>query len=302
MVNKISFNFLKLSTLTVLTAISLSACADNDQLMRETVAARIASPAWMVDRQVSAGPYAITVYERMHEKGMPANIYIEGDGAIDEPEALNVFNPTPNNPVGLHLASRDNAKNLAYIARPCQFSGLLSDEQECNQEIWANHKEYGRAEIDAYNTLLDKMKARYGVTSFNLIGYDSGATLAALIAADREDVLSLRTVAGEFDNIAIAPYKRQLRNIPQLHLSGAQDTLNTPEHTQSFLQFIGQSACIKNTHIQEAAHFAGWVDKWPEQLKRPLPTCEKSLNDYEFTPYTPEEKPIYYPRMGGLKK
>ncbi len=261
---------------------------------------RIASPAWMVKRPVKAGPFVLTAFERMHERSAPATLYIEGNGgaSLAAHDGL-LFNSTPHNPVALHLASKDKADNLAYLARPCQYTGLQDNDKSCD-ELHEGDAQYGAEVLSAYNEALNGIKARYGVTSFHLVGYDGGATLAALLAGERKDVRSLRTVAGRFDLNALAPRLVPLRGIPQHHFIGGQDNDVPPAELHGYLQVLGDSECVAHTLIQEAAHSKGWVEKWPDLLKANVPQC--------FIPPAPEfipiEKPdpIYVPRMGGSKK
>ncbi|MEZ5814126.1 MAG: hypothetical protein R3E13_05300 [Alphaproteobacteria bacterium] len=284
-----------------LSALSLSACGKHEPF-REEVAARLASPAWMIKRPVNAGPFVLTAFERMHERGETATLYIEGDGEAETlAPALNdtaLFNPTPHNPVALHLASRDKSKNLAYIARPCQYSGLLDKDGDC-RAYWGEAR-FDSETVNAYNAVLDGIKARYGVTDFNLVGYDGGATLAALLAAGRKDVLSLRTVAGRFDVNALGTSLPRLRTVPQHHFIGGQDMEGSPAELHTYLQALGDSQCVEHTLIHEAEHEKGWVNKWPELLKTNVPQCYVEPEP-EFIPIVKPE-PIYVPRMGGSKK
>ena len=61
----------------------IAACAASEML-REEVADRLAAPAWMIKRPVQAGPFILTARERMHSKGAPATLYIEGSGEEDQ--------------------------------------------------------------------------------------------------------------------------------------------------------------------------------------------------------------------------
>ncbi len=53
--------------------------------------------------------------------------------------------------------------------------------------------------VNSIHKTLDQIKTRYNASGFNLIGYSGGGAIAALVAADRNDILSLRTVAGNLD-------------------------------------------------------------------------------------------------------
>ncbi len=293
--------FIKLTSLTLcaIATASLAACGIGGTPLRSEVAARLSAPAWMVERQIPVAPFNLTAFERMHERGQPATLYIEGDGTADNRTEPLYFDPTPTNPVALHLASKDKSINLAYLARPCQLSGLLDPEAECDSEYW--HKNAFTPEtINAYNTALNKMKRRYGLTGFNIVGYDSGATLAAILAASRNDVFSLRTVSGEFDLEKLVPLKTALLGTPQHHFTGGHDANNTPAEIHGYLQMLGPNTCTKDTFIQEATHETGWVDKWPELLREKTPVCVAPMEPDFTLIETPE--PIFYPRMAGDKK
>jgi len=90
-----------------------------------------------------------------------------------------------------------------------------------------------------------------------------------------------------------------LRDVPQHHFIGGQDETIKPAVLNSYLQAIGNSACVKHTMIQEAEHARGWVDKWPNLLKADMPVCEKRMPAFE--PLDIPE-PIFVPRMSGDKK
>lgn len=285
---------LRLLSLSALAGLMLAGCGSlAGNPLRDQVADRVASPAWMVKREIQATPFYITAFERMHEPGQTATLYIEGDGEAP------AMDPTPINPVALHLASKDLSDNLAYLARPCQYSGLLDLNMKCDQSYWGDAA-YNAETLAAYNTAINKIKRRYEITDLHIVGYDSGATLAALLAAQRQDVLSLRTVAGEFDIAALGPHARTLSGIPQHHFAGGQDDQNSPAQLHSYLQMVGDNECTEYTLIQESEHEKGWVDKWPELLKEKVPACSRPVEP-EFVPIEKPE-PIFYPRMSGDKK
>ncbi len=266
-----------------LVSLTLAACGAQTHINQET-ASRIGMPAFMVERFLPTGNFDLNVWERMHRPGQPMTVYIEGDGGIIQTAGKDEFkkididqNPTPQNPVGLHLASRDLSKNLAYIARPCQFI-KFPEEKGCSASYW-QEKRYAPEVIEGYQTALNEMKARYGTKGIHLVGFGGGANIAAILAGTRDDVLSLRTVAGNLnpavdqntvlagDSMNAINYADQLARIPQHHFVGAADEIITPAYYHSYRQNIGQSDCIHYSLIQDADHTLGWVEKWPELLK-----------------------------------
>ncbi len=265
----------------------LQACSVTGPYDRVETAKRIAGPAFMIHRTIPAGPFLLTAYERIHKRGSVMNLYIEGDGLAWLSRSSPSLDPTPNNPVALNLAALDKAGNVGYLARPCQFSKLINKQEPCDAAYWTN-KRYAPEVIAAYQSALDEIKARYQISGFNLIGFSGGAGIAALVAAERDDIVSLRSVAGnldhkthsEFHNVTIleaslnpADFTDQLSDIPQYHFIGGQDKIVPPVIYNSYKAKFKDHSCLQSTVIQDADHDKGWVDKWPELLKLE-PKCQ----------------------------
>lgn len=270
---------------------------------RDQTAMRIASAAWMVKREIPVGSYNLVAFERMHERGQDVTIYIEGDGYADTLQDTVLFDATPTNPVALHLATKDHATNLAYLARPCQYTEDFTPRPEqplnsCGEEFWTAAK-YRSDVLDGYNAAIDDMKQRYGVQGIHLVGYGSGATIVETLAVQRKDIKTVRTVAGLFDMNILGPELDALRYVPQHHFAGANDQKAPPAELHKYLQAIGESECIDYTLIQEAEHDKGWVDKWPKLLKEHVPVCEKPA----MPEFIPIEKPetFFTPRNTDVK-
>lgn len=268
-------------------ALTLAACGGVSGELRKQTAHRIAMPAFMVERWIPAGLFQLNAWERMHARGKAATVYIEGDGV---PWGLRTGQgiaptliPTPKDPVALHLASRDMAENVVYLARPCQYLGT-DKIGECPRTYWEDGR-FAPEVIDAYMLALDEIKARYDITGFHFVGYDGGANVAALVAGARGDALSLRTVAGNLNPdlmavmhetppltealnaTTIAP---SLADLPQYHFIGAADDVTPPAVYHSYRQAMGPSPCTHYSLIQDADHTRGWVEKWPQLLQIPL--------------------------------
>ena len=295
-------------------------CSMNSLMpIRHETARRIASPAWMLERQIPAAPFSLTAFERMHKHGESANIYIEGDGVAWLTRKRASLDPTPKNPVGLRLAAMDKSSNVAYLARPCQYSKLLNTEQRCNNAYWTG-KRFAPEVLKSYDMALEDIRKRYGIKGFHLIGFSGGGALAALLAAERDDVLSLRTVAGNVDHVAHSNYhgvsilngslnppefSARLANIPQYHFIGGQDEIVPPAVLHSYLQSLGSSSCAQYQLVQEASHVEGWDQKWPELLARGT-TCGRPVVSYDsgFTieaTLPVEPPPVYTPRINPAK-
>jgi hypothetical protein len=299
-----SFRSLKLSFFpkkaALILSLALAGCAIADMpRQREETAQRLASPAWMIERDIPAGPFALRAYERIHEMGDVAHIYIEGDS-----QGIG-YNATPKNPVALHLASKDKAENVIWLARPCQYAELKKDDADCPPQL-VQDRRYSEEVIQAYNEALSEIAKRYKIRGFHLVGYDGGATIAMLLAPMRPDVLSVRTVAGILDHKAYtdihakpplsgslnpAEKAADLNALPQYHFIGGQDEVVPPAILHSYMQASPPSACVQSMLIQEAGHDDGWVDKWPELLEKPVNCYSKSPDDFTGYGLPPVEVP-----------
>lgn len=251
---------------------------------KDEAASRIAVPANLHKRQISADPFSITVFERIYAEGKPATIYIEGDGKAWVSKTKSSMNPTPDYPVGLHLASRDLGDNVIYVARPCQFSGMMAEDTPCGKEYWTDRR-FSLEVMQSMNTVLDKLRDRYDIRGFNLVGYSGGAAIATMLAAKRDDVLSLRTVAGNLDHVALNAYHnvspmpgslnprdfaRDIAHIPQHHFLGALDETVPASVYESFRSAMGPSRCVRMSLVDEVNHEEGWVNRWPSLLAMPV--------------------------------
>ena len=269
-----------------------TACGTSRPLMTTENAKRIAAPAWMIGREIPAGSYMLTAFERIHKYNSTVNVYIEGN------------TPAPDYPVGLHLASKDNADNVIYLAQPCQISGLIDGDRKCTL---SGENRYGPQAMAAFEDALDEIANRYDVRGFHLIGYDGGAAVAANLAASRKDILSLRTVAGILDTDAYnaahsmpptsnnqnpALKAGQLADMPQYHFIGGQDTTVPPSILHSYFQTVPPTNCVKYEMIQENEHVDGWVEKWPELLKRPVNCAPAARQDFNALDLVSQEEPV----------
>jgi hypothetical protein len=289
-----------------LCALALSACSPIDAEIREVSAERIARPAFMVERKASADGMSFQLWERMHQRGAPVNIYIEGDGYSQAHHEWIGGDPSPSNPVALNLASRDNSKNLIHIARPCQY--MESQNEKVCKEAYYKNRRFSPEVLAAYSDLIDEAKRKWEFTDINLIGYEGGANIAAALAASRNDVVSLRTVAGilnppmvykntketlDNDSVLATAFAPSLSKMPQHHFIGAGDTYVPAGVYHTFRQAMGESDCVHYSFVQDADHERGWVDRWPELLNSSL-SCKDGRaqpNGYNasdvFVPTTP---------------
>lgn len=282
----------KLTTLAVLFVTSgiLSACYFPNMDMKRQVLNRLAVPNGMFERQIKADPYVIPSFEKVHEAGGIATIYIEGgqmiwDEFIKEREVA-----TPLNPLGLHISTRDSSKNVIWLARPCQFNySPKIDGTPCTREEYGPGR-FSLTNLRAMNAAIDNIQKKYHFKGINLVGIQDGAGVAVHIAASRNDVISLRTIAGMLDtevfNQVYIPenyetvvdrtsnnpgmHAAHLAQLPQHHFVGEWDKIVGPEMAQNFRHAAGNSSCIRVSEIKGVTNEKGWVNRWPDLLKSPV--------------------------------
>ena len=218
----------------------------------------------------------------------PVNIlrvYIEGDGYAWVNRTTPSEDPTPRNPLGLKLAAADPSPNVLYLARPCQYVGLQS-AGICTTRWWTD-KRFAPEVVDSMDEALTLFVRRYPGVRLELVGYSGGATIAALLAARRDDVNSLRTVAGNLDvayvnalhhvtpmtqALSAIDVAAQLSSLPQVHFSGMEDTTVPVAVARRFQQASG-SRCTSVVEVAGMGHGSDWAARWP-MLLTTLPKCQ----------------------------
>ncbi len=275
----------RILVLCIASLVLLSAC-QSGRSERINTAYDIARSGNLIDRRVDVGNFLITTFERATEKNAPANIYIEGDGLAWLGRRTPSQDPTPINPVALRLAAADNERNVIYIARPCQYTKDARNTA-CSQRYWTSAR-FSQEIVSAMNKALDDIKSRYDITEFNIIGYSGGGAIAVLLTERRNDVASLRTVAGNLDTDAFShlhhisrlseslnPVKTapRIAHIPQRHFTGSQDTVITEDIVSSYTETSNNTGCVHSSVVINATHETGWPEQWPELLSYPV-TCK----------------------------
>ncbi|MCK4507345.1 MAG: hypothetical protein KAU27_02315, partial [Desulfuromonadales bacterium] len=125
-------------------------------------------------------------------------VYLEGDGYAWRSRSRPSTDPTPIDPVGLRLALRHPDEQVVYLARPCQFISQ-EEAQSCETRYWTDHR-FSPEVIDSSSRAISELMNMTASKSLRLIGYSGGGAVAALVAAKRDDVVQLITVAGNLDH------------------------------------------------------------------------------------------------------
>jgi predicted esterase len=253
----------------------------------EAGADQIAGQAHFTKERVQTQVFTLTAYSRLDNPGQPLTLYIEGDGRAWLSKNRLSDDPTPFHPLALQLASMDPSANVVYLGRPCQYGGAAS-QMPCDPEYWSN-KRFSEEVIASMNAAVDFFAKKASASQIHLVGYSGGAAVAVLVAARRQDVASLRTVAGNLDPEAVnrthdvgpltgsldpLTAAKKISHIPQRHFVGSRDEVVPSFAAENFLKASGSDHCIEITRVLGATHHGGWEEKWKELVKLPV-SCQE---------------------------
>lgn len=244
------------------------------QERRAAADAHAAAHGWM-QTTIAAGAFDLAAWlPRKIVADADLTIYVEGDGLAWLSSDMPSSDPTPVTPVGLQLALAQPGGNAAYLARPCQYVASA----RCAQRYWTNQR-FAPEVVAATNQAVDELKQRFGASRLILVGYSGGAAVAALVAAQRNDVARLVTIAGNLDHRAWttqlrltpltgslnpADYKTALAGIPQWHFAGKRDKLVPLALVQAFA--AGMPAARVRT-LEGYDHKCCWAENWDKLWK-----------------------------------
>jgi hypothetical protein len=213
-------------------------------------------------------------------------VYLEGDGLAWVDRHTPSFAPTPTDPVGLRLAVADAGARAVYLGRPCQYTQGAAFKT-CHPRYWGSDR-FAPEIMAAMDHAVEQLKRTYGASELVLVGYSGGAAVAALLAARREDVVALVTVAGPLDTELWTQQQRlsplqgslnpkdvapRLRHLPQWHFVGEKDQVVPASGVMSFVQAAagGDSASAREPIVQRIPdfdHSCCWVQAWPQLSRR----------------------------------
>lgn len=226
------------------------------------------------------GPIATT------KKRKTLTVYIEGDGLAWLAEDMPSNNPTPIDPMGLKMAIHAKKGELVvYLARPCQFvfnnkklskltENSSNEWKECKQAYWTNLR-FSEDTINAMNQALSQIKKYYNAKQLILVGYSGGGTIATLLAARRNDIRKLITVAAVLDTDywvhqeGLTPLYgsknpanewQNLLTTPQTHWVGGKDTVVPKENAFAFSKRFPIDKQPNIKIIPNFNHFCCWDD------------------------------------------
>jgi pimeloyl-ACP methyl ester carboxylesterase len=245
-----------------------------------TLEARLVDARWQAG-WVDVGAIRLsTAAPRAPPVGDVLTVYIEGDGYAWRSPSTPSDDPTPIDPVALGLALAQPGGRAAWIARPCQYANAAATG--CDPALWTDGR-FSAPAVDAVTHAVDVVKQAADARRVVLVGYSGGAAIAALVAARRDDVVALVTVAGNLDHRAWTAHHRvrplrtsldpldalpALAAIRQWHFVGGRDRVVPPMLVESFAARLRGSARPVVIVEPDFDHRCCWVRDWPQLWAR----------------------------------
>lgn len=228
---------------------------------------------------IQTSKFNLASYQKILQPGADVNIYIEGDGRAWSGRYRLSSDPSPRYGTTMRLATLDPNPNIVYLARPCQYSPE-DLKTVCDSKYWSLAR-YSLEVVSSLDMAISNIKQQCSAKNIHLIGYSGGGALAVLIAAQRTDVASIRTVAGNLDlstmdeihkttplsesldPIAVA---QKIQHIPQLHFVGGKDHIVPEIIAKNFVKAAGLDPRTVIV-IKKAAHNTQWDKSWQQLLQ-----------------------------------
>lgn len=270
----------------LIAAIAASACTSVPApAERRQSAEQMAADAGMTPMTLVTGRFELYALTRENAPSDLLVIYIEGDGFAWARRNRRSSDPTPADPLALALAVADSAPAVAWLARPCQFTGG-ERARNCDSDLWTVAR-YGEEVVAAMNDAIGTLKKKAGATQLGLVGYSGGGAIAALVAMRRSDVSWLKTVAAPLDTGAFTAFHKvspmtgslnpadhaaRLARVAQIHYVGTADEIVPETINLSFLDRMGDTSCARLVALPGMGHHGDWASEWAT-LGRETPVC-----------------------------
>ena len=174
---------------------------------------------------------------------------------------------------------QDPGPAVLYLARPCQYQPRPLPPA-CDVSVWTSHR-YSETVITAMNAAITEVAAEFDKVA--LVGYSGGGSVAALVAARRQDVAWMMTIAANLDHRAwtelhrvspltgslnAADIAQAVENIPQMHLVGGHDKIAPLAIIQSFMDRMSDESRAQMKVEPGFDHYCCWEQRWPELMER----------------------------------
>lgn len=271
----IKFSLLVRLLLIFLSAIMLSSCnrlkSTEQRIVDMTVQA---SDNGFISRRITGSHFTLQSYYRHIKTAPTADVYIEGDGLAWRRKNRLSKDPTPLESLPFKLALLSQTPAI-YLARPCQYQSE-SELAGCHPKYWSSHR-YAEEVVSSLADALNDYQKEFGIKQFRLIGYSGGGALAALLAAKRNDISELITVAANLDHEFWTEHHKvsaltgslnaydiaeQISTTMQWHYIGSEDKIIPVAMVERFIEKSGQPDNIQLRVIEGFDHHCCWDENW----------------------------------------
>lgn len=256
----------------LLLAALLAGCAASPASRLDDAQTLAARAGWQASR-LPAGRFELLALHAPPRPAAELAIFIEGDGLAWLDRRTPSTDPTPRNPVGLRLALAEPYRPSAWLARPCQYSASLA---RCSVDDWTGAR-FSNEIVAAMNDAVSQLKQRFGAERLLLVGYSGGGTIAALVAARRDDVARLVTIAAVLDHEAwtrqqaVTPLAGSLNpasswaallGLRQQHLVGGADRQTGRAAIEPYVARFPASSRPEVIELPGYGHACCWAEDW----------------------------------------
>jgi pimeloyl-ACP methyl ester carboxylesterase len=265
-------------------AAALVACSTVDMAPRARKAAVIAHDAGWAGHKIAAGAFDIASFSSPPAAGAAEvlTVYIEGDGLAFQDRNTASADPTPADPLALRLAIAGPQRPSAYLARPCQYV-LPEQGRNCGPALWTSRR-YAPEVVDSLDRAVDVLKEGAHARRLVLVGYSGGGVVAALLAARRNDVAGLVTVAANLDvgywvkrdglaplagSLDPAAFAVRLAAVPQVHFAGGRDRVVGADVVRAYIARLPTPHRAALVEIADYDHRCCWAEAWRDLSARP---------------------------------
>jgi dienelactone hydrolase len=204
-------------------------------------------------------------------QGDVLRVYIEGDGKAWLSRSRPSSDPTPDDAAAFRLAAADTGPAVMYLARPCQF---VDGEQarNCIVPFWTSAR-FAEPVIQDASQALDAAKRLTGARRLELVGYSGGGAVAVLLAARRDDVDLIVTVAGNLNHAlwtdmhGVSPLLDSLnpvdvacrvQSIRQVHIVSVDDEVIPPAVVESYVRAMTDTSMVRIVTVKGVEHDSDW--------------------------------------------
>jgi len=201
------------------------------------------------EKKIDTGEFILNSFESPNhsDDSDTVTVFIEGDGFSWINRHTPSDNPTPKNPLALKIALNLNLNNSAYLSRPCQ-NVFLDQFKNCTESIWTTNR-FNQTILHSMDIGVSEIKKSYHAKKVKLVGYSGGGVIALLLAANRDDVIEVVTIASNIDTDRWSEYHHltplnvlnpalieNLHTLPQTHFVGSDDSVVPPLIVESYVK------------------------------------------------------------------